>query len=149
MISIQTAGEQAARGADQFLDALPWRWRTGGLLRLFADRLAKRLESEESGSSLRHVAGHQWRSALDELWKAQQGVERFPLCGWTCRAYGTRALKDPLSIFSAYVAMDQKVITLSRRLPNAERLAWADKLLADMKEKRLNRPRSTPVSPVH
>ena len=37
--------------------------------------------------------------------------------------------------------MDQKVITLSRRLPDAERLAWADKLLANMKGRR---PKSRP-----
>mgnify|MGYP003308740210 CR=1 FL=1 len=37
--------------------------------------------------------------------------------------------------------MEQKIITLSRRLPDAERLAWADKLLANMKGRRpKNRP---------
>ncbi|MFP6906726.1 MAG: LamG-like jellyroll fold domain-containing protein, partial [Verrucomicrobiota bacterium] len=39
------------------------------------------------------------------------------------------------------LAMEQKVITLSRRLPDAERLAWADELLAAMKGRRpKNRP---------
>ena len=41
----------------------------------------------------------------------------------------------------APLAMDQKVITLSRRLPDAERLAWADQLLTKMQGRRpKNRP---------
>ena len=39
------------------------------------------------------------------------------------------------------LAMDQKVITLSRRLPDEDRLAWADQLLAKMKGRR---PKSRP-----
>ena len=37
---------------------------------LFAERLAKNLGIRRARSGLRHVAGHQWRPALDELRKA-------------------------------------------------------------------------------
>ena len=42
---------------------------------------------------------------------------------------------------SPLLGMDQKELTLSRRLPDAKRLAWADKMLSEMKGQRpKNRP---------
>ena len=107
---------------------------------LFAERLAKRLES---GGSAPVCAMSQGTSG-DLHWmnygKPNNGsnASRYAdgLVQLAAQALeGIRYQDEPI------LAMEQKVITLSRRLPDAERLAWADKLLATMKGRRpKNRP---------
>ena len=107
---------------------------------LFAERLAKRLES--SGSA--PVCAMSQGTSGDLHWmnygKPNKGsnASRYAdgLVQLAAQALeGIRYQDEPI------LAMEQKVITLSRRLPDAERLAWADKLLATMKGRRpKNRP---------
>jgi putative membrane-bound dehydrogenase-like protein len=107
---------------------------------LFAERLAKRLES--SGSA--PVCAMSQGTSGDLHWmnygKPNKGsnASRYAdgLVQLAAQALeGIRYQDEPI------LAMEQKVITLSRRLPDAERLAWADKLFASMKGRRpKNRP---------
>ena len=102
---------------------------------LFADRLAKRLESEGHAP----VCAMSQGTSGDLHWmnysKPNKGsnVSRYAddLVKLVVQALENIRYQDEPPL-----AMDQKVITLSRRLPNAERLAWADKLLANMKGRR-------------
>ena len=107
---------------------------------LFADRLAKRLESEGRAPVCAMSQGTSGDLHWMNYGKPNKGsnVSRYAdeLVELTARTLeGIRYQSSPP------LAMDQKVITLSRRLPDAERLAWADKLLANMKDRRpKNRP---------
>ena len=102
---------------------------------LFADRLAKHLESEGHIPVCAMSQGTSGDLHWMNYGKANKGsnVSRYAdglveLAAQTLE--GIRYQSSPP------LAMEQKVITLSRRLPNAERLAWADKLLANMKGRR-------------
>ena len=107
---------------------------------LFADRLAKNLESEGRVP----VCAISQGTSGDLHWmnyaKPNKGsnVSRYAdgLVQLAAQALeGIRYQDEPP------LDMEQKVITLSRRLPNAERLTWADKLLAKMNGRRpKNRP---------
>ena len=107
---------------------------------LFADRLTKRLASEGRVP----VCAMSQGTSGDLHWmnyaKPNKGsnVTRYAdkLVELT-----VQALENMRYLDAPPLAMDQKVIILSRRLPDAERLAWADKLLANMKDRRpKNRP---------
>ncbi|MDC0157213.1 hypothetical protein OAK38_05590 [Verrucomicrobia bacterium] len=107
---------------------------------LFADRLSTRLESEGHAPVCAMSQGTSGDLHWMNYGKPNKGsnVSRYAdglveLAAKTLE--GIRYQSSP------HLAMDQKVITLSRRLPNAERLAWADKLLAKMQGRRpKNRP---------
>ncbi len=107
---------------------------------LFADRLAKRLESEGRIPVCAMSQGTSGDLHWMNYGKPNKGsnVSRYTdgLVEITVQALENIRYQD-----EPILAMEQKVITLSRRLPDAERLAWADQLLANMKGRRpKNRP---------
>ena len=107
---------------------------------LFADRLAKRLESEGRAPVCAMSQGTSGDLHWMNYGKPNKGsnVSRYAdgLVELTVQALENIRYQD-----APPLAMDQKVITLSRRLPDEDRLAWADQLLAKMKGRR---PKSRP-----
>ena len=107
---------------------------------LFADRLAKRLESEGRIPVCTMSQGTSGDLHWMNYGKPNKGsnVSRYAdaLVELTIQALENMRYQD-----APPLAMEQKVITLSRRLPDEQRLAWADKLLAKMQGRRpKNRP---------
>ena len=140
VISIQTAGGKPLGVLTNF----SMHYHGGGgpadYFGLFADRLAKRLESEGRIPVCAMSQGTSGDLHWMNYGKPNKGsnVSRYAdgLVELTVQALENIRYQD-----APPLAMDQKVITLSRRLPDAERLAWADKLLANMKGRR---PKSRP-----
>ncbi len=107
---------------------------------LFADRLAKRLESDgqipvcamsQGTSGDLHWMNYSKPNKGSNVSQYADGLAQF----------AAQALENIRYQNTPPLGMEQKIITLSRRLPDRERLAWADKLLANMKGRRpKNRP---------
>jgi hypothetical protein len=107
---------------------------------LFADRLAKRLESEDRAPVCAMSQGTSGDLHWMNYGKPNKGSNASRYADGLVQL-AAQALEDIRYQDAPPLAMEQKVITLSRRLPDAERLAWADKLLAKMKGRRpKNRP---------
>ena len=140
VISIQTAGGKPLGVLTNF----SMHYHGGGgpadYFGLFADRLAKRLESEGRAPVCAMSQGTSGDLHWMNYGKPNKGsnVSRYAdgLVELTVQALGNIRYQD-----APPLAMDQKVITLSRRLPDEARLAWADQLLAKMKGRR---PKSRP-----
>ena len=139
VISIQTAGGKPLGVLTNF----SMHYHGGGgpadYFGLFADRLAKRLESEGRTPVCAMSQGTSGDLHWMNYGKPNKGsnVSRYAdgLVELTVQALKNIRYQD-----APPLAMDQKVITLSRRLPDAERLAWADKLLAKMKGETPEKP---------
>ena len=140
VISIQTAGGKPLGVLSNF----SMHYHGGGgpadYFGLFADRLAKNLESEGRIPVCAMSQGTSGDLHWMNYGKPNKGsnVSRYAdgLVQLTVQALENMRYQD-----EPILAMEKKVITLSRRLPDAERLAWADQLLAKMKG---SRPKSRP-----
>ena len=140
VISIQTAGGKPLGVLTNFSMHYHGGVGPADYFGLFADRLAKRLESEGRIPVCAMSQGTSGDLHWMNYGKPNKGsnVSRYAdgLVELTVQALKNIRYQD-----APPLAMDQKVITLSRRLPDAERLAWADQLLANMKGRRpKNRP---------
>ncbi|MDE0578199.1 MAG: hypothetical protein OSB39_14725, partial [Opitutales bacterium] len=102
---------------------------------LFADRLAKRLESEGRIPVCAMSQGTSGDLHWMNYGKPRKGSNN-PRYADGLVQLAAQALENIRYQDAPPLAMEQKIITLSRRLPDAERLAWADKLLANMKGRR-------------
>ena len=107
---------------------------------LFADRLAKRLESK----------GHAPICAMSQGTSGDLHWMNYgkPNKGSNASLYADGLVQLAVQALDSIryqddppLAMEQKIITLSRRLPDPERLVWANQLLAKMKGRR---PKSRP-----
>ncbi|MDA1045864.1 MAG: HEAT repeat domain-containing protein [Verrucomicrobia bacterium] len=107
---------------------------------LFADRLAKRLESEGRIPVCAMSQGTSGDLHWMNYGKPNKGSNASRYADGLVQL-AAQALEKIRYQDTPPLGMEQKIITLSRRLPDVERLAWADKLLADMKGRRpKNRP---------
>ena len=140
LISIQTAGGKPLGVLANFSMHYYGGSGPADYFGLFADRLAKSLES---GGRAPVCAMSQGTSG-DLHWmnygKPNQGSSASRYVDGLVQL-ATQALEGVRYQQAPSLAMEQKDITLARRLPDEARLAWADKLLASMKDRR---PRTRP-----
>lgn len=107
---------------------------------LFADRLAQRLAVDGKAPVCAMTQG-----TSGDLYRVDYGGDRKKddITGYTDRLVRMAAKAHNETAFQEkpLLGMEQKVLTLSRRLPDKKRLAWADTLLTAMTDRRpKNRP---------
>ena len=107
---------------------------------LFADRLATGLESDGRAPVCAMSQGTSGDLHWMDYGKSNKGSNASRYTDGLVQL-AAQALEEIRYQDTPPLAMEQKFITLSRRVPDAGRLAWADKLLVNMKGRR---PKSRP-----
>lgn len=108
---------------------------------LFSDRLAEQLTIDGKSpvcAMTQGTSGDLYRVDYSGKSKADNDISRYTN---ELVEISEKALKKTTYYQAPPLEMDQQILTLQRRLPDEKRLAWADTLLAPMKDRR---PKSRP-----
>ena len=107
---------------------------------IFADQLSKLLAKDGDGPVCAMSQGTSGDLHWMDYGKAKKSVGIQQYAGGLA-SIAAKALADITYSSNPPLAMDEQVLTLGRRLPNKEKLAWADQLLSKMEGRR---PKSRP-----